>query len=130
MQRKTLTPADVNTFERLAGSLAGMYSETQALAKKKANETLNAFKIGIINNVIQRINEFLGDGNLPIEGFVAFDTETLPSASDVLFVLSQYGEALEHLRAQHIKLQFGAWYWVIDGDLSEIRTAPPKKIDG
>jgi hypothetical protein len=43
-------------------------------------------------------------------------------------VLSQYLNYLEKVRADNIGNNFASWYWKIDGKLSDIRTAPPKKL--
>ena len=65
--------------------------------------------------------------SITFDDFSIFNTDLLPSNSDVVFILSQYIGCMEKLRSENIE-NYGDWYWVINGKQSEIRTAPPKKI--
>jgi hypothetical protein len=106
-----------------------MYAEMQALAKKNPNDGVNQFKLGLVNNLLKRINKFLSKNPKPVDGFEVFDTTAVPTASDALFVLSQYAEALEHFRSQNIVRTIGgSWAWAVDGHASKVPTAPPKKL--
>jgi len=126
--KRGMTREEVDQFERLQGQLASLYEEVQALAKKSPNDALNKFKLGFVNACVKRANEFLGDERKPFSDFAAFDAESLPTNSDVLVILSQYLSALEKIRADNITELVDYWYWMIDGESSEVRTAPPKKI--
>jgi len=64
----------------------------------------------------------------PFSDFNQFEADNLPSNSDVVVMISQYINSLEKLRADNIKPSLGHWYWVVDGKISDIRTAEPKKI--
>jgi hypothetical protein len=70
----------------------------------------------------------LGTAYEAVPGFAQFDASTLPSASDVLLIVSQYLGALEKLRGDNITMQHGRWYWVVEGETTEIMTAAPTKL--
>ena len=122
---------DVDTFEMLNAQLKGLHTEIQTLAKKSANDSVNLFKLRLINAVLEKTNAFLNDAQKPIEYFSRFDENDMPSNSDVLIVLSQYLNCLEKIRADNVVLgdyEGKEWYWVIDGTQSSVRTSPPKKL--
>ena len=116
-------------FESLDSQLKGLYDEMQTLAKKNPNDAVNKFKLGLINNLIRRTNGFLAGEQRPFEDFAEFAEEELPSNSDVLIILSQYLSCLEKIRADNVIMVFGDWYWLINGEKSNIRTGPPKKLE-
>lgn len=64
-------------------------SDFRRLSDKKPNDTLNTFKLELVNSAIAEINSLL-QGELPISGFEQFDEAELPNNSDVLLVLSLY----------------------------------------
>lgn len=118
----------IDAFETLQAQLTGLYEEMQTLTKKNPNDSINKFKLGLVNNVLRSANSFAGKWKKPIDGFTEFGEEDLPSNSDVLIVLSQYINHLEKIRADNIGNNFNSWFWMIGGKLSNIRTAPPKKL--
>lgn len=119
----------VDTLEKLIGKLDGAYKELSILSKKSPNDGVNKFKLNIINKIIAECNEFLGDEDVPVEDFDKFDIDDLPSNSDVIFILTQYAEALEKCRSDLITNIYGNWYYILS-DKTEIPTAPPIKIKG
>lgn len=122
---------DIDRFEGLQAQLKGLYDEIQALAKKSPNDALNKFKLGLIKIVIADADEFLSDLRHPLKYFQGFEEEVIPSNSDVLLVLSQYLNWMEKIRADNVTLTDynpEEWSWLVDGEKTEIRTAPPKKI--
>jgi hypothetical protein len=48
----------VNTFEKLNAQLKGLYDEMQTLVKKNANDSINIFKLRLINAVLEKTNAF------------------------------------------------------------------------
>ncbi len=74
------------------------------LARKSPNDAVNAFKIGLVNSTLRQCNALFGKKYLPFEDFAEFSQDELPSNSDVAFVVSQYKECAERLRADNIKL--------------------------
>lgn len=66
--------------------------EFRRLSDKKPNDTVNEFKLNIVNKLLAEANnelEALGSIT-PISGFTQFDENALPSNSDVLLVLTIY----------------------------------------
>ena len=66
--------------------------EFRRLSDKKPNDTVNEFKLNIVNKLLTEANnelEALGT-KPPIPGFTLFDETALPSNSDVLLVLTLY----------------------------------------
>ena len=68
--------------------LSTLYYEFLRLSEKKPNDTVNEFKLKIVNNILAKANKKLG--NAPIKGFSLFDSESLPTNSDIPFVLALY----------------------------------------
>jgi len=131
MKKVAMKGLDVEGFEKINAQLEGVYNEITGLSKKSPNDGVNKFKLRFVNKILEDANLFLDDKHKPFDGFTVFDEDTLPSNSDVAFVLAQYLNCMENLRGKNIKeADFGGdWYWVIDGKESSHRTAPPKKLN-
>lgn len=67
------------------------------LSAKKPNETVNEFKLKLINKLLAQINELI-DNFKPEDDFDSFDLETLPTNSDVLMVLNLYLNGMDRFR--------------------------------
>lgn len=121
---------DVERFEKVTGQLNGVYEEITSLSKKSPNDGVNKFKLQLVNKVLEAANSLLDNKHKPFDDFSIFDEKTLPSNSDVAFILAQYLNCMENLRAENIQQEDGCgpWYWVIDGKESSDITAPPKKL--
>jgi hypothetical protein len=119
---------DVEQFEKVTGQLEGVYEEITSLSKKVPNDGVNKFKLRLVNKVLDAANLLLDNKHKPFDDFTVFDEDTLPSNSDVAFILAQYLNCMENIRAENIQQEFGEWYWVIDGKQSSERAAPPKKL--
>lgn len=115
---------DVSRYEKVQAQLQGLFDEIGALSKKKPDDAINQFKLGIINPILSDANKLLKGEYKPFSTFEQFDDDSLPTNSDVLLILSQYLNCLEKLRADNIKEEYGEWVW----SKTQIRTAPPKKI--
>ena len=130
--------SDVDTFEKLAGQIVSTYDEVALLSKKSPNDALNKFKLNFINTLLKKSNEFLGKEYMPFEEFTAFDVDEIPQNSDVVFILSQYLQCFEKLRADNVSVQHGIWYWAVEPDENDsseeenglvyIRTVKPKRL--
>lgn len=129
--RRSLSARDVDRFEDMQAKLRSLYDELQTLAKKNPNESVNAFKLRLVNGVLATVNEFLGSSERPVADFEQFDDVALPSHSDILMVLALYLGSLEKIRADNIQQSFVGpeWFWVIDGKVSSVQTSPPRKIE-
>lgn len=121
---------DVERFEKVTGQLEGVYEEITSLSKKSPNDGVNKFKLRLINKVLEDANSLLDNKHKPFDDFSLFDEDTLPSNSDVAFILAQYLNCMENLRVENIKQTTHSvqWYWVTDGKTSSEKTAPPKKL--
>lgn len=120
--------ADVENLEKIMGQLEGLHREISTLAKKSPNDGLNKFKLKFVNSALADANEFLGKKYKPLDGFEQFDTDELPTNSDVTFILASYLEEIERMRADNVEPIYGGnWIYVLSDSKEEIRTAPPKK---
>lgn len=120
---------DIELFEKINGQLSGFHDEISLLSKKNPDGKINIFKLAYINQIINEANILLGDKYIPIQDFSKFDEEMLPSNSDVVFILSQYLNCMEQLKVKNIiEISGGKWYWTINGERSNVRTSPPKKL--
>jgi len=129
---------DVDRFEKLAGQLTGLYEEMSFLSKKNPNDAVNKFKLKFINRQIADCNKFLSDQYRPFDDFEQFSEDDVPQNSDVVFILSQYMQCLEKLRADNVVARSGAWYWrvkggegdtVDEGGFALVRTSRPKRLE-
>jgi hypothetical protein len=123
----SITREQIEALEKISGQIEGLHRELTALARKSPNDAVNKFKLKFLNGALSDANAVLGDVYRPLEGFERFDDDDLPSNSDVTFILAQYLEELERLRADNIKIEMGKWVYKLSGS-EKIRTAPPKKI--
>jgi hypothetical protein len=123
-----MTREEVEAFEKVFGQMEGIHSEISALAKKSPNDGLNKFKLRFVNATIASANAILANGYLPFDDFKKFDEDDLPTNSDVTFIVGQYIEELERLRADNIKQHAGRWVYELPHGEPLIHTAPPKKL--
>ncbi len=125
-----MTKEDVERFEKINGQLEGVYEEITSLSKKSPNDSVNKFKLRFINGLLTEANSILDDKHKPFNDFSSFDEDTLPSNSDIVFILAQYLSGMENKRTENIKQQALSphWYWVIDGAVSSEKTPPPRKL--
>lgn len=132
-----MTVADVDRFEKLVGQLQSVYEELSVLSKKTPNDALNKFKIGFVNDLLEQSHELLTGKYRPYDSFEQFDEDAVPQNSDAVFILSQYLQCFEKLRADNVSEVYGTWYWQIpdrkhedanDKGIVSIRTVAPKKL--
>lgn len=128
---------DVDTFEKLSVQLLGVYEEVSLLSKKSPNDALNKFKLKFINNLLNQSNSFLTDEYKPFDDFESFEEDDMPQNSDIVFMLSQYLQCFEKLRADNVVMKRGSWFWYVKSNEDEegdekgkviIRTTKPKKL--
>lgn len=131
-----MTNDEIEKFEKIYGQFEGLHKEIGILSKKSPNDAINKFKLSFINKLLAEANEVLDEEQRPFDGFDSFDEDQLPTNSDVTMIFEQYLYCFEKLRSgniKHIQKYFGdkyveKWVWLIDGEESEIQTAPPQKI--
>lgn len=123
------TKEDVEQLEKLTGQLQGMYAEISALAKKNPSDSVNAFKLRMINKVIEMGNVVLGGKYKPFDDFESFDSDDAPTTSDITMVLAQYMEEAERFRSDNVKFNGRSrWFYIVNGEMGEIESGPPTKI--
>ncbi|MCP4317755.1 MAG: hypothetical protein GY789_17480 [Hyphomicrobiales bacterium] len=122
------TKEDVEELERLVGQLQGLHTEISQLTRKTPNDAVNAFKLKLINNVIKAGNSVLGDSYRPFVEFEEFDVDDVPTNSDVTLILGQYMEQTERLRSDNVVYDSPNWTYIVDGEPSGIKAAPPSRI--
>ena len=112
--------SDVHLFEKVAAQLTALRDELAILSKSKPDNPLNAFKLEFVNEKLAEANTILVGDYKPFGSFTAFDSENLPSNSDVVLVLSQYLTCLERWRSAHVYYEVTdfEWHWRLeDGDI-------------
>lgn len=119
---------DVKALEKLIGQLQGLHSEISLLAKKSPNDAVNPFKLSLINTVVSAANDVLGPDYRPFGDFEAFDADDVTSTSDVALVLAQYMEEAERYRSDNVKRDGARWFYIVEGDTSDIQSGPPTKV--
>lgn len=116
----------VDRFEKLVGQFQSMYDEVAVLSKKSPNDAMNQFKLNLINNLLEQGNRFLGERYKPFGTFSLFDEDNVPQNSDVVFIMSQYLQSFEKLRADQVYYSQGTWYWLVEG--KKLQTVKPKRL--
>lgn len=120
---------DIDVFEKLSGQLISVYEEISLLSKKNPNDAVNKFKLKFLNKLIDDSNKFLTNKYKPFDDFNTFDEDDMPQNSDVVFILSQYLQCYEKLRADNVIQIHGFWYWDTDDEV-KIKTVKPEKLKG
>lgn len=124
---KIKTIEDIQDFERIQSQLRSLHEELGLLSKKTPNDSVNIFKLKLINSIISQANNFFDKRNLPFDDFNQFDIEEMPSNSDVVLILGQYINCMDEGKIEYIRKKFGRWYWCLDKKETEIITSEPKK---
>lgn len=124
-----MTRKEIANFDKVAVQLDSFYAETAILVKKDPKAEMNIFKLKLINKVLVKANDILGDMK-PFDDFSEFDLDSMPNNGDVAMILGQYINCLEELRKDNIHMSSGRWFWNIDenGTGEEIRTYIPLKF--
>lgn len=131
-----MTKKDVDIFEKLSGQIISIYEEISLLSKKNPNDALNKFKLKFINKLITESNNYLTLKYKPFEEFEIFEEDDIPQNSDIVFILAQYLQCFEKLRADNVVLRKGRWSWrlkaekadVTDDGFIYLETVKPKRL--
>lgn len=103
-------------FDKTEDQINGMYDEISILSKKKPDGPVNKFKLKLINSLLKQANDLMEEHYLPFDDFSEFDEDDIPSASDVVLILSQYLKSMDKYRYDHTQMSSGKCYWVIDDE--------------
>ena len=128
---------DVDRFEKAAGQLTGIYDEMSVLSKRSPTDAVNKFKLKLINQQIANCNAILSARYRLFDDFDQFSEDDVPQNSDVVFIVSQYLQCLEKLRADNVVQRDRNWYWRVKGRSGEpvdekgftlVRTTRPRHL--
>ena len=117
--------ADVKHFDEVQSHIEGFHNEVSLLSKGKLDSPVSIFKLEHINAKLREANDLLTAEDLPLDGFKAFNADSVPTNSDVVFVLRQYLVSLENWRCARITYRVGQWYWQTNQS-SNLLTKPPE----
>jgi hypothetical protein len=115
---------EIQTLTKLMLQSKELLKDFVELSKKKPNDQINKFKLGLVNQVLETANKIIDEKNKPFSDFTVFDENDLPSNSDVVLILTQYSACLNKFRDENI-ITVGDWddnssYWIINGKQSKI----------
>lgn len=96
-----LEPERANAYDKTVRQLHTFHRELSIISKKMPDSPLNKFKLGLVNETLEKANFVLGDEFLPFSEFRKFDEANMPSASDVVLMLSHYMGSLRALRNEY-----------------------------
>ncbi len=121
--------SDIDEFEKIDAQLDALHKEIGVLSKKKPEGGINPFKLKLANSVLEKANNILAEKYKPFSDFELFNSDDIPTNSDVVMVLLQYLNCMEKLRSDNIKVERmhgwkDKWTWSLTG----VETGPPKKL--
>ncbi|WP_423936054.1 hypothetical protein [Comamonas sp. 23] len=128
---------DVDRFEKIFGQLTGIYDEMSLLSKKSPTDAVNKFKLKFVNQQITECSTMLSTKYRPFDDFDQFSEDDVPQNSDVVFIVAQYLQCMEKLRADNVVQRSGTWFWRVKGKKGEpvdekgfalVRTTRPKHL--
>lgn len=114
---------DISIFEDTEEQIRDIYTEIKELSKKKPDEKINEFKLKYINRVLENANSILGEKNKPLKEFDLFNSDDLPSYSDITFILTHYKTSLYNYRIANSQREdvFSPNLWIVDGKVTDIK---------
>ncbi|MGB2864165.1 MAG: hypothetical protein WBC05_12620 [Sedimentisphaerales bacterium] len=117
---------EADLFDTSEDQISTMYEEIGLLSKKKPDGPVNKFKLKFINDILKKVNKIMGAEYMPFDDFNTFDEDALPTASDVVFILSQYLKSMDKFRFDNTYSLSGDRYWRLPGR-SEKKTRRPNR---
>jgi len=107
---------EIEEFEKVINQLNMLIKDFHDLSRKKPSESVNKFKLELVNVVLHKLNSILDDSDKPFESFSQFSDEELPFNSDVLVVLNQYHTCSKRFAKKNVeRTQYAYDYWEVDG---------------
>ena len=114
-------------FDKTEAQLEAIHQEIGQISKRKPDESLNEFKVALINDILAIANQLLTEKYKPLQNFELLSSSSLPTASDVVFICAQYLKAMDEFRFDHTFLEIGECYWRTDSQTTRIKTKISKK---
>lgn len=96
--------ADVDLYDKLHGQLVTMTNQFEALSKKSPNDSVNEFKIGLVNKLLADINSLIGEYK-PFPDFGQFENSPKVFNSDVLLILAHYRTAMSRFKGANTTIE-------------------------
>ncbi len=121
-----MNKAEVERYEKLDIQIHGIYNELGVLSKKSPDSAINKFKLGFVNQLLSEANSLLGIEQKPFKNFELFDSDDIPSNSDVVLVVSQYISCLERLKRDNVKMEGGRYIWNVSDYKWGVETSRPE----
>jgi len=118
---------DIDFYEKVQSQIERLYTEVSLLSKSKADNPINQFKLKFIDEKLKEANTLLVGTFKPFADFDTFDETSLPTNSDVVFILSQYLDCLEGWRSANVMEIDFQWYWKTDGS-ERIQASPATRF--
>ena len=125
-----MTKEQIADFEKILAQLQGFYGDMNVLVKKSPKEEVNTFKLKLINKVLAKANDIVGNTK-PFDDFSEFDIDgEMPNNGDVAMILGQYINCMEVIKKDNVHPYNGHWYWNTDEDAGskEISTSAPADL--
>lgn len=108
--------SEIEILVKLLIQLKELLNDFLELSKKKPNDSVNNFKLKLVNKILATANGIIDEQNRPFDDFDSFDGNDLPSNSDVVLILTQYYSCLRKFGREQTKYS----RWVINGKDSNI----------
>ncbi len=96
-----IEPERAKAYKKTLQQLKTFYREISLISNKKPNDPLNKFKLGLINESLEKANFVLGDKYRPFPNFSMFNEANMPSASDVVLMISHYLDGFHALHGKY-----------------------------
>jgi len=97
---------DVQEYEKLFSQLATMKAQFENLSKKNPDGSVNSFKIGLVNKLLDDVNGLIGDYK-PFPDFEKFDDSPKVFNSDVLMIVAHYITAMNRYKKANTTMETG-----------------------
>lgn len=87
----------VEEYEKLLSQLITMRTQFEILSKKNPDGSVNTFKIGLVNKLLEDVNKLIGECK-PFPDFKQFDDSPTVFNSDVLIIVAHYITAMNRFK--------------------------------
>ena len=97
---KGVSKSKSDGYEGVINVFETVFREVKEQAKKKAEATLNASKVRMINKILEDVRAVVDD-EPEAKYLELLDDDELPQMGDAVIVMAQYEGALKGFRARH-----------------------------
>ena len=101
MDKHIASEVQISEYLLLNPLFITLLSEVKELSKKKPGDVVNEYKGKTINKVLKRLLEILKD-EPTIDFLELIDLDTLPTNSDVVFIMVQFETSLSKLQTRDL----------------------------